>query len=349
MNPRVRRVVFLITFALVGWRLVTLGNARGWGLVLRSTLLVTGVAVASWLVHVVLHELAHLVVSRTQRFELRALKLGPLMFDFTGPRVKASLRWEFGGGVNSLPVGMHQLGPRLRRVAFAGPAMTAAVTLGSYVAWRASGESIASPLGIWLVTGGFALLTALTPSVLLPAPPPSGTDLEQMLQPRHVLAHWTNAAALQAIAKGARLRDVLDWRATQALLPADGEVEGFELGWAITCMDAGETQRGQARLRDMVSRLSDEDPEWLRTDTFNQLGCYAALEGDVVFAQACLEEVKLTQSTAWYGELLTACIEKSRGGDWEAALARWRRGADASPGKVFALAGNEWVLSRLTG
>ena len=75
----------------------------------------------------------------------------------------------------------------------------------------------------------------------------------------------------------------------------------------------------------------------------------AALEGDVVFAQACLEEVKLTQSTAWYGELLTACIEQARGGDWEAALARWRRGADASPCGGGANAGAKLVERRAAG
>lgn len=333
--------------SLVLWRLFTLGQERGWELVLRSTVLVTGLAIASWLVHVVFHELAHFVVARSQRFQLRGLRFGPLAFDFTGVTMKVRLGWDLGGGVNSLPIGLEDIGPRLRRVAFAGPTMTAVITLITFAAWRRSDESIASPLGIFLVTGVFALVTALMPSVLLPSAPASGTDLEQIIGPRRVLAHWTNAAALQAISKGARISDVVDWRATQHLLPDGGEVEGFELGWSITCLDAGEFARGHARLRDMVSRLDDDAPEWLRTDTFNQLGVLSAFDGDVVYAQACLEQVKQTQSMDWYCELLIACIEKARGGDWQAALARWQSGVDVHPGKVFALAGNEWVLKRL--
>lgn len=333
--------------SLVLWRLFTLGQERGWELVLRSTALVTGVAVASWLVHVVLHELAHFAVARTQGFQLRGLRFGPLAFDFTGAKVKLRLGWDLGGGVNSLPIGLHDIGPRLRRVALAGPTMTAAVTVVTFVVWRRNDESIASPLGIFLVTGVFALVTALMPSVLLPSAPASGTDLEQILGPRRVIAHWTNAAALQAISQGARLSDVVDWRTTQHLLPEDGEVEGFELGWSITCLDAGEFSRGHARLKAMVSRLDDDAPEWLRTDTFNQLGALSAFEGDVVYAQACLEQVKQTQSMDWYCELLTACIEKARGRDWKPALERWQRGVNVHPGKVFALAGNEWVLKRL--
>lgn len=347
MNPRLRRVLLVSTLGLVLWRLVLLASERGWELVLRSTVLVTGLAVASWLAHVVLHELAHLAVSRTQRFELRGLRFGPLALDFTGTNVKVRLGWDLGGGVNSLPIGLDDLGPRLRRVALAGPTMTAAVTLATFLAWRAQDVSIASPLGIFLVTGAFALATSLTPSVLLPSAPASGTDLEQILQPRRVLAHWTNAAALQAISKGARLSEVVDWRATQHLLPDGGEVEGFELGWSITCLDAGEARRGRARLDDMVSRLDDDSPEWLRADTFNQLGASSAFDGDVVYAQACLEQVKQTQSLDWYCELLVACIEQARGGGWRAPLERWRRGVDAHPGKVFALAGNEWILKRL--
>ncbi|MGV3625996.1 MAG: site-2 protease family protein [Archangium sp.] len=347
MNPRVRRVFLLATMSLVLWRMLTLGQERGWELVLRSTALVTGLAVASWLVHVVFHELAHLVAARSQRFELRGLRFGPLGFDFTGPKVKVRLGFDLGGGVNSLPIGVTDVKTRLRRVALAGPTVTAIVTLVTFIVWRSQDTLIASPLGIFLVTGVFALVTALTPSVLLPSAPASGTDLEQIIGPRRVIAHWTNAAALQAISKGARISEVLDWRSTSDLLPDGGEVEGFELGWSIACLDAGEVQRGQSRLKDMVSRLDDDAPEWLRTDTFNQLGVLSAFDGDLVYAQACLEQVKQTQSMDWYCELLVACIEQQRGGDWQAALARWQHGVDGHPGKVFALAGNEWVLKRL--
>ncbi len=340
-------MLYVVTMGAVGWRLSALAQELGWELVLRSTVQVTALAIGAWLLHVVLHELAHLAASRWQKFELRGLQFGPLVLDFTGPRVKVRWRLELGGGVNALPCGVERLGPRLRIVALAGPVMTALITLATFLVWRAQDTSLASPLGIFLVMGGFTLVTALLPGALLPSPPPSGTDLEQVLQPRDVIAHWTNAAALQAVSKGARISDVLDWRASQALLPDGGEVEAFELGWSLSCLDAGEVQRGQARLKLMVSRLEEGDADWLLTDTFNQLGCLATFEGDVVYATACLEQVKQTQSTDWYCELLVACIERARGGDWETPLARWHRGVDAHPGKAFALAGNEWVLRRL--
>ncbi|HEY0880958.1 MAG TPA: hypothetical protein VGD87_05480, partial [Archangium sp.] len=95
--------------------------------------------------------------------------------------------------------------------------------------------------------------------------------------------------------------------------------------------------------------LTPDSPEWQRTDTFNQLGCLSAFEGDVVHAKACLGEVKLTQSQEWYCELLVACIARAEG-DAEreaAALKRWWAGADASPVRVYAVAGNRWVLERL--
>lgn len=340
-------MLYVVTIGAVLSRLYVLGRDRGWELVLRSTVLVTAVAIGSWLVHVVLHELAHFAASRWQNFELRGLRFGPLVLDFTGPRVKVSWALELGGGVNSLPRGVDRIPQRLRIVALAGPLMTALVMLFSFFMWRAQNTSLASPLGIFLVMGVFTLVTALLPGALLPSPPLSGTDLEQILQPRWVVAHWTNAAALQAISKGARISDVLDWRAVQHLLPDGGDVEGFELGWSIACLDAGEVQRGQSRLRAMVTRLDEDDPDWLRTDTFNQLGCLSAFDGDVVHATACLEQVKQTQSIAWYCELLVACIERARGGDWKAPLARWQLGVDAHPGKAFAMAGNEWVLRRL--
>ena len=199
-----------------------------------------------------------------------------------------------------------------------------------------------------LVAGLIPLFTALIPGALLPSPPASGTDLEQLLQPRRVLAHWFNAAALQAVIHGARLSAALDVKRVEALLPVDGEVEGIELGWSLACLDAGDVARGRERLRNMASRLTEDAPAWLRTDTMNQLGCLAAFEGDVVYAQACLAQVKETASAEWYTELLTACLAKARGEDWSAPLARWHAAVEPLPGKVFALAGNEWVLQRLS-
>lgn len=349
MNPRVRRVLAIVTAGAVSSRLYVLGEERGFALVGRATVEITLVSLAAWLVHLTLHELAHWAAAVTQGFEVRAVRLGPLVLDFTGPRPRVHLTPSLGGSVNSLPRGVARLGPRLRVVALAGPLMTAALTLGGALAWRSSGApSLATPLGIFVVMGGLTLVTALLPGALLPQRPDSGTDLEQVLQPRTVLAHWTNAAALQGLSKGQRVATVLDWRATQALLPEpEGEVEVFELGWCLACLDAGRPELARPRLRSMVERFDDDAPPWLRTDTFNQLGCLSALDGDVVHAQACLAEVKLTQALDWYCGLLEACIAKARGEDWRPLLLRWRAAAEAHPGRVFAIGGNEWVLAAL--
>jgi hypothetical protein len=117
----------------------------------------------------------------------------------------------------------------------------------------------------------------------------------------------------------------------------------------MAAIESGEAKRAWPRLRSMEARLHEDSPEWQRTDTFNQLGCLSALEGDVVHAKACLAEVKLTQSQDWYCELLVACIAEAEGDGpaRSAALDRWFAGADASPVRVYAVAGNRWVLERL--
>ena len=350
MNPRFRRVLLVVTAGAVLSRLYVLGRDRGFELVARATLTVTLASLAAWLVHMGLHELAHWAAAARHDFEVRKVRFGPVGFDFTGPKV--ALRWggDLGGGVHSLPRGAVRLGPRLRVVAMAGPLMTSVVTLGAFWWWRGSGaESLASPLGIFMVMGAFTLVTALLPGALLPRRPESGTDLEQMLQPRAVLAHWVNAAALQGIRQGKRVSEVLDWRAVEELLPESGEVEAIELGWCLACLDAGRVEVARARLKSMIERLDEESPEWLRTDVFNQVGCLSALEGDAVFAQACLTEVKANQSTEWYCELLVACIARAQG-DFTAsvsALARWNAGVEGHVSRVFALGGNQWVLERL--
>ena len=225
-----RRLVTLIIFAAVAARLVLLARDRGAELVLRSTVVMTALALSAWLFHLTLHELAHFVASRFANFELRALRFGPLMLDFTGARLKIGVGLDLSGGVNALPRGAQNLPMRLRWVAAAGPLMTAVVTGALWLVWRARAESLASPLGVFVVMGGFTLFTALIPGALLPSPPASGTDLEQLLQPRRVLAHWFNAAALQAVIHGARLSAALEVMRVEALLPVDEEVAGTELG-----------------------------------------------------------------------------------------------------------------------
>ena len=156
-------------------------------------------------------------------------------------------------------------------------------------------------------------------------------------------------AALQGLAQGKKVSEVLDWRAVKALLPEGGEVEAIELGFCIACLDAGQAAQARPRLRSMVERFDDDSPEWLRTDVYNQLGCLSALEGDDVHAQACLSEVLLTQSYEWYCELLVACIAKAQGDPVgaEAALKKWLAGAQGHVSRAFAIGGNQWVLERL--
>ncbi|MFT3714261.1 MAG: hypothetical protein QM817_41895 [Archangium sp.] len=347
MNPRVRRLVMILTLGALASRLYVLGQEKGFELVGRATLLITAVALGSWLMHLVLHELAHLAAALTQDFAVRAVYLGPLGFERV-PRPRVVLRASLSGGVNSLPRGAIDLQTRLRVVAAAGPLMTLLVSSLAWRAWSASGESIASPLGVFLSMGVLTFVTAMLPGVLLPTRPVSGTDLEQLIQPRAVLANWVNAAAVQQLLEGKRVSQVLDRRVWEHLLPPSSlPVEPLELGWCIASLDAGEVTPAKKRLREMVERFDDDSPEWLRTDTFNQLGCISALDGDVVLAQTCLERVRETQSVEWYCELLVACIAQARGEDAAPALARWHAGVDVHPTKSVALAGNEWILGRL--
>ncbi len=350
MNRRLRRVLFIVTAGAVLSRLFVLGQERGFALVARATVVVTLASLAAWLVHLVLHELAHWAAAVSQDFEVRGVRFGPLALDFTGPRVRVYRGLDLGGGVSSLPRGAQRLGPRLRRAAMAGPLMTFVATGAGALAWRAGADaSLATPLGIFVVMGAFTLVTSLLPGVMLPTRPASGTDLDQLLQPRAVLGYWLNAAALQGLSKGQRLSQSLDLRTAQALLPEpEGEVEALELGWCFACLDAGRPELARPRLRSMVERLDDASPDWLHTDVYNQLGCLSALDGDAVHAEACLAEVKLTQSTPWYCELLTACIARARGEDWRPALTKWKTAAEAHPARAFMIGGNEWVLERLS-
>ncbi len=349
MNPRARRVLFIVTAGAVLARLWVLGQERGFALVARATVVVTLASLAAWVVHMTLHELAHWAAAVSQRFEVRGVRFGLLALDFTGPRVQLHRGTDLGGAVHSLPRGAEHLARRLRLVALAGPVMTLGLTFVGWLWWRSSGAlSLATPAGIFMVMGGLTLVTSLLPGVLLPRRPPSGTDLEQALQPRAVLGYWVNAAAIQGLGEGRRLAEALDWRGVQALLPEpEGEVEALELGWCFAVLDAGYPELARPRLRSMAERLDDDSPDWLRTDTFNQLGCLSALEGDLVHAEACLSEVKLTQSNPWYCELLVACIAKARGEAWQPALTTWRTAAEALPGRAYAIGGNEWVLATL--
>jgi hypothetical protein len=351
LNRRVRRVLYILTAGALASRLYVLGEQRGFGLVAGTTLRITALALGAWLVHLVLHELALLVAALSQGFRVRGVALGPAVVNVApGRRLTVSARLSLGGGVNSLPRGVAGLSRRLRLVAAAGPAVTLLVTALAWWAWSGRGESLASPLGVFVAMGALTFVTAMLPAVLLPSPPDSGTDLEQLVQPRPVFAHWVNAAAVQQLAEGGRLADALDHRAWQHLLPpatSGHEVEVFELGWALAALDAGEPAAARERLRSMVERFDEHTPQWLRLDTLNQLGCLAALEGDVPLAQSCLGHVRELQHWEWYAELLEACLQRARGEDFYAALHRWRAGVATHPVMNVALAGNRWILGAI--
>lgn len=349
MNRRLRRALWILTTGAVGARLYTLGLARGFGVVAEATLLITSLSLAAWLAHVTVHEWGHFVAARREGFLVRQLRLGPVVFDFT-PQAKRRvvLRFSLAGGVNSLPRGLDDLRGRLRRVALAGPLASALVTGAALAVWWRSGQTLASPLGVFVAMGALTLFTALLPGFALPQAPDSGTDLEQLVLTRPVLAHWVNAAAVQALLEGRALAQVLSREAWATLLPpVDGAVEPFELGWCVAALDAGERGVARTRLRSMVERFDDDAPEWLLADTFNQLGALAALEGDVVLAKTCLLRVTETQGHAWYSHLLEACIAKAEGQAIEPHLAAWHAGVETSPVKAVALAGNGWILRAL--
>ncbi len=353
MPPRVRRLVLILTAGAAGSRLFVLGQEHGWALVAPAAARVTLTALAAWLAHMVLHELAHWAAAGAQGFLVRRVRFAWLTVELAGPRPRLRLRREgdLGGGVSSLPRGGERLPQRLRRVALAGPAATFAATAALGAAWGLTGaSSLASPLGIFFVMGAFVLVTALLPGALLPVRPESGSDLEQILQPRRVLAHWTNAAALEAVLRGARLEGALDWRATASLLPETGPTEPFELGWCYACLEAGELDRASSRLDAMASRFAPDAPDWLITDVAMQRGLLAALHrGDVPVATACLAQVVSTQSLAWYAELLRAALAHARGDPAAAAahLGRWTAPLDRHPQRAGLVAGNRWALARL--
>lgn len=348
MNPRARRVLYIVTAGALLSRLFVLGHERGFALVGRATLTVTFASLASWLVHMTFHELGHWATARWQGFVVRAVRFGPVRFDLTGPRPKLALGGDLGGGITSLPRGAHALARRLRLVALAGPLVTLGLTALAFAAWHVREEpSLATPLGIFLVMGGFTLVTSLLPGALLPRRPESGTDLEQLLLPRAVLAHWTNAAAVQALLDGKRVAEALDWRTTRALLPLGGETEPFELAWSVACLDAGQPAIAKDRLRVAIDRLDDVAPEWLALDLYAQWGALSALEGDVPHAQACLGEVQQRLPYAWYPWLLEACIAKARGEPWRPLRDRWLAAAAQHHLKSIPLSGCGWILDAL--
>lgn len=345
-----RRVLF---WALLGGalaRLWVLGESRSWAVVGPVALKVTGLVLAAWFFHVLIHEAGHLLASRALGFQVDELTIGPLewsarerAFHFAG--------LHLGGKIGILPIGAVDLRRRLRLVAAAGPAMTLLAVLGLGAAWLVRAEPLASPLGVALVTGGLVLLSAATPGRFRAATAVAGNDVDQILATRPVLAHWSYLAVVQAVLAGKRPLDVTATLDFPSLLPPPGApAEPITLVHAVHHLERGEFDAAKARLDDAAGRLEGAVP-WVHTDVFHQRGALAALvDGDLDAATRCLEVVRQRQSLPWYGDLLEACIAKA-GGDEEMArlrLGRWLAEARAAaPAGRLALGGNEWILERL--
>ncbi|MBL8918204.1 MAG: hypothetical protein JNJ54_05050 [Myxococcaceae bacterium] len=351
MTPaqRFRRVLF---WALTGGalaRLYVLGEARGWSLVGPVALRITGLTLAGWFVHLLLHEGGHLVAARFMRFQLDAVALGPVEWS-ARDRAWSWAGLSLGGRISTLPIGAHDLRRRLRIVAAAGPLVTLVALAALALAWALRAEPITSPLGIFLVAGALVVVSAATPGRFRQATAVAGNDVDQMLGGRRIVAHWTYLAVVQAVLAGRRPREVTAGLDFPALLPPAGAApEPISLINAVHHLERGEFAEAKALLQP-ASQVVEDAPGWVHTDVFHQLGAIAALvDGDSDEAVRCLEVVRKKQSLPWYGDLLEACIAKA-GGDAEMAdkrLARWLAEAKAASGGRLAFGGNEWILERL--
>jgi hypothetical protein len=220
---RFRRALF---WALTGGalaRLYVLGEAQGWALVGPVALRITGLTLAAWFGHLLLHEAGHLVVSRLTGFQLDSASVGPLEWN---ARTR-SWSWagpSLGGRIGILPVGPRRLRQRLRLVALAGPVMSLLATTALAVLWAARHEPVFSPLGIGFVTGVLVLVSAATPGRFREATAIAGNDVDQIIGGRRVVAHWTYLALVQGVLAGKRPRDVLELVDLDGLVPPPGEI-----------------------------------------------------------------------------------------------------------------------------
>jgi hypothetical protein len=347
---RFRRVVF---WALMGGalaRLYVLGEARSWRVVGPVAVGITAMTVAAWFLHLVWHELGHLVASRAARFEVDRVTLGPLEWS------ALERRWRWGrlslrGAIAMLPIGASALRRRLRLVALGGPLASLVATLALWAAWRTSGASLASPLGVGFVTGGLVLVSAATPGRFREATATAGNDVDQILGGRAVVGYWTSLAVVQAVRAGRRAASVLEGVDLEALLPPPGAPpEPVTVLAAIAHLERGEGPAAKALLEPASLRAHDAPLAWVATDVFHQLGAlYALTEGDADRAAACLVHVRRHQTLPWYADLLEACVARASGDDEMAGrrLERWLAEARAAPRGRLAFGGNEWILDRL--
>ncbi len=331
-------------------RLSVLGEARSWALVGPIALRITALTVIAWLLHLVVHEVGHLLAAKRNHFQVDAVALGPLewnardrQWSWAGPRLS--------GHVSTLPIGLLHLRARLRRVAAAGPLATlaAVLLLGAALALSPN-PTMTSPLGIATVTGALVLISALVPGRFREATAIAGSDLDQLLGGRRVLAHWTYLAVVQGVLEGRRLRDLVQPSDLDPLLPPPQVApEPISLLAAVRHLEEGSLETAR-RLLASALPLAAEGPLWVRTDLFHQTGAVAALiDGDLPRAVDCLTQVRAQQSLPWYGDLLEACIAWASDDPAMTTLRldRWLREAHAAPRGRLAFGGNEWILDRL--
>jgi hypothetical protein len=343
VNPTLRRVIFAATVGTVLARLYVLGVERGWALVGPVAVRVALTALAAWSVHVIAHELGHFAAARGQGFEVRSLRFGPVVIDLVARRVSLIGR-DLGGSVSLLPRGVNEVRGRLRRVALAGPAVTLALTALAALAWRRE-AGLGSTSGIALVMGGYVLVTALLPGVMLPRRPPAGTDLEQVLGARWVVAHWTHLAVLQGLAQGRALADVAPLPVIERLLPERrAPLEPLVLVAVLRFIEVGRV--ADARAWVTHADLSSA-PGWMVGDFALTAACFFALiDGDLVLARTWALQAQEHQAQPWFSLLVEAALAavEQRPSD---ARARWLTELKAYPFQAVALGANQWVLDRL--
>ncbi len=347
---RFRRVVF---WALMGGalaRLYVLGEAQSWRVVAPVAARITGLTLAAWFLHLVWHELGHLLLSRVARFQVDRIALGPLEWS------ARDRRWRWGrlslrGAIAMLPIGATELRHRLRLVALGGPLASGLATVGLGLAWLALGVPITHPLGVGVVTGVLVLVSAATPGRFREATAIAGNDVDQVLGGRAVVAHWTSLAVVQGVLAGRRAMEVVQGLDLTPLRPPPGAPpEPITLLVALSHLERNEVAAARAVLRAATERAHDAALGWVSTDVFHQLGALFALhDGDVERAAACLVEVRRSQTLPWYADLLEACVAKASGDDEMATrrLDRWLDEARAMTGGRLAAGGNEWILDRL--
>lgn len=346
---RFRRVLF---WALTGGalaRLYVLGEARGWSLVGPVAARITGLTLAAWFAHLLLHEGGHLLAARLMRFQLDSVALGPLEWS-ARDRAWSWAGLSLGGRISTLPIGATGLRQRLRVVAAAGPVVTLVTLAVLAAAWWSRAEPITSPLGVFLVAGALVVVSAATPGRFRQATAVAGNDVDQMIGGRRIVAHWTYLAVVQAVLAGRRPKEVTEGIDFPALLPPAGAApEPITLINAVHHLERGEFAEAKALLQP-AAQVVEDAPGWVHTDVFHQLGAIAALvDGDVDQAVRCLDVVRKKQSLPWYGDLLEACIAKAGGDEVMAQqrLSRWLDEARAVSGGRLAFGGNEWILDRL--